>query len=418
MLPDALSELQTFSFWGIPGASKEKQPAHWNGSKWVFTDWQKEQNLEWIGDALHRSHGMKVNVGLVVPECWVLVDFDHCRDPVTGYIHPIVQRIIERLKTVVLVSSSGTGLHVILKFAPEQPLPDETRFTNPDLYLDIFEKEKQGELKKPGTFVAINWHPLPGYNALEMSVQEFPEWLEAELFIREETVPLTEPSEPTALPTPLPAAQERAPTRQEIKESPFGIRWKPSYRQAAINKLANWTTRPGDNDETISGDVFSWLMFYWKAAEEPDWDEALDLSVRAEGFYLKKQPPGSKRKPKPRKWHEYNVNKSLRLNTNKSLEERMVFKAKGEKYAKTAQEERILQALRYVQAKKMHPRDFVFVMEVVCQSGGRSHFKLTDGVIAERTGMNESSVTRAKKSLRDNYGAMLEIARNRYRIIE
>ena len=158
-------------------------------------------------------------------------------------------------------------------------------------------------------------------------------------------------------------------------------------------------------------------MFYWKAVEEPDWDEAFDLSVRAEGFDLRKQPPG-KRKPKHRKWHVDNVNNSLKLRTNKSSEERMVFKAKGEKYAETEQEDRILQALKYARAEKMQPRDYVFYLEVISQSSGRSRFQLTDGVIAERTGMNESSVTRAKKSFRNSYGAVLVIDRNRYRIIE
>ena len=96
----------------------------------------------------------------------------------------------------------------------------------------------------------------------------------------------------------------------------------------------------------------------------------------------------------------------------------MVFKAKGEKYAKTSQEDRVLEAVNYAQAKKMLPRDYVFFMEVISQSVGRSRFQLTDGMIVERTVLKESSVTRAKKSFIANYGAVLEIDRNRYRIIE
>ena len=96
----------------------------------------------------------------------------------------------------------------------------------------------------------------------------------------------------------------------------------------------------------------------------------------------------------------------------------MVFREKGEKYAKNAQEDRILQAIKYAQAEKMKPRDYVFLIEVISQSSGRSRFKLTDGVIAEHTGMKKSSVTRAKKYLNENYGDFLKIDRNRYRIIE
>lgn len=418
VLPGSLHELKNFAFWSIPEAEKEKQPGHWNGSKWSFNEWQKDKNLEWMGDAVRLSRDLKVNVGLVVPEYWVVIDFDQCREPISGDIHPKVKSIIERLRTVVLVSSSGTGLHAFLKYTTDQPLPDESKFSNPDLSLDIFEVKKKGELKKPGTFVAISWHPLLGYSALDQTVQQFPEWLESELFTHKEAVPLTRSPKPIPLTTSVSEPRACTTPESEPEEPPFGIKWKSNFRQTAINKLAGWNDRPDDSDETISGEVFSWLMFYWMAVEDPDWDEAFDLSVRAEGFYLNKRLPGSKRNRKSPKWHEYNVNKSLKFRTNKSSDERMVFKAKGEKYGKTPQEQRILNAVKYARAEKMRPTDYVFFLDVLSESSGRSDFRLTDGVIVERTGLSESSVTRAKNSFRCKYEAVLEIERNKYRIIE
>src|SRR5262245_38566782 len=39
-------------------------------------------------------------------------DFDHCRDPLTGEIHPAVLNVIRRLCSYTEVTPSGTGLRV------------------------------------------------------------------------------------------------------------------------------------------------------------------------------------------------------------------------------------------------------------------------------------------------------------------
>ena len=417
VLPEALRKLKTLCFWNIPEGKKEKQPAYWNGKKWVFTGWNKSKNLEWIGDALRLSRELKVNIGLVVPDYWVVLDFDQCRDSTTGDIHPPVLKIIESLDTVVLISSSGTGLHVFLRYASDQQLPLGTKFTNPDLTLDIFTEPKRGELKKPGTFVAINWHPLPGYNALDKSVKQFPDLLETELFISAKAAPHTEPLEPIPVARQVLKPQTRAPREPEPKEPPFGIKWKPKHLQTAISMFNGFLDRPYGIDDSISGDVFWWLMFYWKAAEDPDWDEAFDLSVRAEGFYLNKQPSESRREPKPLKWHEYNVNNSLRKMTNKNSKERLVFREKGEKYGKTNHEDRVLDALKYAQSKKMRGNQPVF-MQIITQSLGRTRFRITDGELAELTNLSASSITRAKKYFRKDCRNFLKIEGNIYTVLE
>jgi hypothetical protein len=406
VLPDALRELEAFSFWGLPRAKKDKQPGHWNGSKWIFTEWQKVENLACISDALRLSRDLRVNIGLVVPDCWVMADFDHCRDPVTGYIHPTVQRIIERLKTVVLLSSSGTGLHVILKYTPDQLLPDKTRFTNPDLYLDIFEDKKKGELKKPGTFVAINWHPLHGYNALDKTVQQFPEWLEAELFIREETVPSAEPSAQPPRPRPVSTPQVRAPRESEPEESPFGIKWKPEY-QAHVKAVFNGFDDPREgSDISTSGGCYQWIGLYITGAEHWTYDGAVDLSKRVEGLLRKKQP---QRKNKPDSWHEKNVIKLIRTFTKSGS---LIYRSSHDREGRTPVDEQQLQALKYAQGTYMKPATQKIFLMIVSLAKGRDRFKLRDADIAKASSVHRDTVIQAKKELTS--GSFLKIKGNIY----
>jgi hypothetical protein len=394
VLPEALRELKTLCFWNIPGQKNEKRPGHWNGSKWVLTKWEQAKNLEWIGDAMRLSRDLSVNIGLVVPEFWVVVDFDQCRDPDTGYIHPAVQRIIERLNTVVLVSSSKTGLHVFLKHTHDQPLPDETRFTNPDLYLDIFTEPKRGELKKPGTFVAINWHPLPGYNALDKSVQQFPEWLDPELFIRGETAPHTEPSEPIPAANAVLKPQTRAPREPESKESPFGIKWKPNYRNH-VESVFNGFDDPGEGSDTsTSGRCNQWISLYIRGAEHWTYDQAVQLSKQVEGFYLSKQTnPRNKKRPD---WHEANVIKLIRKFTESSS---LIYLSKHDREGKKPVDEQLLQATRYAQGTDMNPATQAIFLMVVSKASGRDRFKLSDSNLANAVGVHRTTVIRAKKEL-------------------
>jgi hypothetical protein len=397
VLPDALRDLKTFSFWCIPGAKKEKQPGHLNSAKWVFTDWQKVENLEWIGDALRLSRDLKVNIGLVVPENWVVADFDHCRDSVTGVIHPTVQRIIERLKTVVLVSSSGTGLHVFLKYTPDHPLPDESKFTNPDLYLDSFKDKKQGELKKAGTFVAINWHPLPGYNALEREAQEFPDWLEAELFIHEGTSLPAEPSESVTPPTHVSTPQTRAPREPEVNNAPFSIDWKPNFR-AHVKNLINWRKPQGMRDSSHSGWSWYWLLAYIRGSESPTWDGAFELSTRFERFF-DKYAPGVTRNERTRhtqRWHHNNVRNAVKTQFNSG---NLVYLGKGEKLGVTPADDKFLQAYEHARSSEMKPSTEMIFLRIVAMAGGRDRVRITTGELALATGLNRSTVIRVKTEL-------------------
>jgi primase-polymerase (primpol)-like protein len=44
-----------------------------------------------------------------------ILDLDKCRDPETGHIQPWAQTIIERLDSYTEISSSGSGIHIILE---------------------------------------------------------------------------------------------------------------------------------------------------------------------------------------------------------------------------------------------------------------------------------------------------------------
>lgn len=345
-----------------------------------------------------------------------VIDLDDVIDGVTRQLkEPQVTDLFKYLKASVYLSSSGTGLHIPFR------LQEGVEIDPPSMTLSFRDTEgKSGEFfgGKFKSFVAFTGVAVPRYDYGWLVEITQAEWN----YIREflwsvETVTYTEPSEPIPLATQASTPQERAPREPELKESPFGIRWKSNFRQAAINKLAGWSDRPDGGDESISGEVFSWLMFYWKAAEEIDWDEAFDLSVRAEGFYLNKKTSESRKKPKPLKWHEYNVNNSLRKMTNKNSKERLVFREKGEKYGKTNHQDRVLDALKYAQSKKMRGNQPVF-MEIITQSLGRTRFRITDGELAKLTSLSVSSITRAKKYFRKDCRNFLKIEGNIYTILE
>lgn len=345
-----------------------------------------------------------------------VIDLDDVIDQITRQLkEPKILELLNSLKASVYLSSSGTGLHIPFR------LQEGVEIDPPSMTLSFRDTEgKSGEFfgGKYRSFVAFTGVVLPRYDHLCLVEITQAEWNHIREFLWSvETVTSAEPSGPIPPATPVSAPQERAPRESEPKESPFGIEWKPKYLQTAISMFKGFIDRPNGNDDSISGYVFWWLMFYWKAAEKIDWDEAFDLSVRAEGFYLNKQPSESRREPKPLKWHEYNVNSSLRKMTNKNSMERLVFREKGEKYGKTNHEDRVLDALKYAQSKKMRGNQPVFI-EIITQSLGRTRFRITDGELAKLTSLSVSSITRAKKYFRKECRNFLKIEGNTYTILE
>jgi len=209
-LPEALLDRRTFCFWRVPGAGKAKQPAYRDGSKWRFEGWKDSKNLACWQDASKIAEDEEVNVGLVVPDEWVFLDFDSCRNPKTGEVNQAVMAILERLKTSISVSSSGKGLHVPLRIPHGLPLPDTNKFSNDELLL--FKDEKHGDLKKPGTFVAFDWTPLEPFNALVYKeAAMFPDWLEDELFKSAGKSAHTARAEPATGPRKVSTSRTRTP---------------------------------------------------------------------------------------------------------------------------------------------------------------------------------------------------------------
>ena len=415
-LPQELREMPVWMKVALNDRGQWKKPCVEFRGKLSSRNWQLSSYHLALDEVLKQQPAGKA--GFYARDRLCVIDLDDVIDPVTRQLkEPKILVLQNTLKASVYLSSSGIGVHIPFR------LQKGVKIDPPGKNLSFRDTEgKSGQFLggKFKSFVAFTGVAVPRYDygwLIEITQDEW-NYIREFLWSVETIDHHTEPLEPTPLALPVSTPQERSPREPEPNETPFGIKWKSNFRQAAINKLAGWSDRPNDGDESPSGEVFSWLMFYWKAVEEPDWDEAFDLSVRAEGFYLSKQIPGNRETAKGRDWHEYNVNKSLRFRTDKSSDERMVFRAKGEKYGKTQQEDRMLEAVNYVQAKKMEKRDCVFFLEVIGQSEGRNSFRLPDGVIVERTSLSESSVTRAKNSFRDNYGDVLKIDGNQYRIIE
>ena len=302
-----------------------------------------------------------------------VIDLDEVIDPVTRQLkEPKVHDLFEYLKASVYVSSSGKGLHIIFR------LQEGVEIDPPSTKLSYRDTEgKSGEFLggKFTSFVAFTGVAVPQYDypwLVEISQEEWN-------YIREflwsvETVPLTEPSEPITLPTPVSTPQARAPREPEAKESPFGIKWKSNYRTYANNLMYGVDEPAGNVDDSISGWVFNWIKTYIRGAEEPTWGGAVDLSIRAEGYRLKKQRPGIKQRTnKPEKWHQGNAtNAWLELADSGEL----VVLGKGEKIGKTSAEDQLLQAVKHAQSVKMKPSTEKIFLQIVASASGRDRYKM------------------------------------------
>ena len=338
-----------------------------------------------------------------------VIDLDEVIDPVTRQLkEPKVHDLFEYLKASVYVSSSGKGLHIIFR------LQEGVEIDPPSTKLSYRDTEgKSGEFLggKFPSFVAFTGVAVPQYDypwLVEISQEEW-EWLR-EFLWSVETVPLTEPSEPITLPTPVSTPQARAPRESEANNPPFDIDWKPNYIQHVRNMLRGFNDRPEGSDETPSGLVYDWVLVYWKGAKKPTWDGAVTLSIRAEGYARKRQPGTSSKKPK--KWHEGNVISALKQLANKG---ELVYRRKGDKEGQTPEEDQQLQALKYIQSEKMKPSTQKVFLQIVAAAKGRDHYRLTNEEIADAVGLDRSTIIHHKNKLANN--DFLEIKGNVYKIL-
>ena len=232
-------------------------------------------------------------------------------------------------------------------------------------------------------------------------------WLDPELFIRGETAPHTEPSEPIPVANAVLKPQTRAPREPESKESPFGIKWKPNYRSHVESVFNGFADPKEGSDTSISGRCNQWVSLYIRGAEHWTYDRAVQLSKQVEGRYLSKEP--NPRDKKPDNWHENNVIKLIRRFTTSGS---LIYRSNHDREGRTPVDEQQLQALRYAQGTDMKlTTQGVFLM-IVSLSSGRGRFKLSDSNLADAVGVHRATVIRAKKELAN--GSFLKINGNIY----
>jgi P4 family phage/plasmid primase-like protien len=84
----------------------------------IYVSWKDEPNwtnFETINDWV--DHGLGYRPATAIPDCepdeqrLVLFDFDDCRDPESGEIHPEAWEFIQKHELHAAISTSGTGLH-------------------------------------------------------------------------------------------------------------------------------------------------------------------------------------------------------------------------------------------------------------------------------------------------------------------
>ena len=237
---------------------------------------------------------------------------------------------------------------------------------------------------------------LPQYDypwLVEISQEEW-EWLREFLWSVETIEQHSEPSEPITLPTQVLKPQTRAPREPETKESPFGIKWKPNYRQY-VQRVFNGFDDPKEgSDSSTSGRCNQWVSLYIRGAEHWTYDRAVQLSKQVEGFYLSKQTnPRNKKRPD---WHEANVIKLIRKFTESSS---LIYRRKHDREGRTPVDDQQLQALRYAQCTDMNPATQAIFLMIVSKASGRDRFKLSDSNLADAVGVHRTTVIRVKKEL-------------------
>ena len=306
-LPDELLKSEQFCLWNIPGISKKKQPATWDGSKWDFGGWNKNPD-KLVSCFKARQHAASngVNVGLVVPDCWVIIDFDECRNPDTREIVPAVKDLIDRLNTIVCISSSGKGLHVFVRLRSNSELPKRSTLTNPT----YSPGGKESQLKKPGTFVALSWIPLPDYSALDKQAQYLPDWLTPLLFPVESPAlePPRERTGETAVKTPTGTLDDDAARLRQTYFRGYtngGTIWR--YLKFEAEHTAPFMTQP----EKIS-DRSQWIILivrnYFQHVPDATNKDGIELASEYDLHWLKHFPYEHDRKsPHNTSWYEKTV---------------------------------------------------------------------------------------------------------------
>jgi len=404
--PDRLqSELRNAKHWLKVEQNEKgmwKKPFHyWNGKPNPY-NWQVSLGQRGLDEVLGQLPEGKA--GFHARNNLAVIDLDDVIDPRSLELRePIVQIVIDYLKTPVYLSSSGRSLHIPFFIEDSFSITDA-----PGRNLSYRQTDgKSGQFLGGNypSFVAFTGVALPKYadsHVVEVN-EEMWNWIRETLWSKESSM---EP--PKLSGTPVKESHPRHTVKSQTADSPFGIKWKPNYL-AHVKNLLNWREPQGMADKSHSGWSWQWLLAYFRGAESATWDGAVELSKRFEGYFDRKAPTKLKyqRAKHPRKWHEANADNALRkLFDNGDL----VLLTRGEKLGKTPAEDQILQANQHLRSCKMKPAAKIVFLEIVSWAGGRERVLITNRELAERARVGVATVKRAKNEFSKH--ECLEITRN------
>lgn len=339
-----------------------------------YQGWQLPQNQKSYQELIDDSHAL----GIATRDGLICLDFDDVIDPDGNLTEPIVRDVLDRYPTHVTFSSSGTGVHIWF-WTDDPDLQIATKLT-------FRSNGKSGEwLGK--SFVAYTGFPHPDFRkhpVRKLSIDDG-EWL------KEKLIPISNGYKPAPT-TTTPTTRE-----PDISTEPFGIKWKPSHI-SRVRSLMEWKQPIGMKDTSHSGWSRQWSRAYMLGAESQDMDQAVNLSIRFEGFFDKSAPSGIRyqRKKHSRSWHEREVLNAVQYAKNLG---RLVFLGKGEKQGVTPAEEQLVQASRHVSSSKLKPATKAIYLSIVVLAKGRDRVRITNQQLATHSGCDRSTVIRAKTEL-------------------
>jgi len=302
VFPESLLRRPIWGFYAFD-VKQPKRPFVWNlATRKLDPEWKRHYSFLDYQDAFAIAEEHDVRIGLFVPDDLFALDLDQCiikqNGTLKGTVRAHEQSILNRLPaTVVTVSSSGEGKHALLK-VPAGGLPEDNDFTHPELTGG--DRGKIGELKKPGTFVAIN--PV-GSNpralaelVLDQSkvfeIPEAPGWLWNELFVNSRHTQTPSSShgircQPSSSPTR--AASEVGLKKRVLNHNLgtttlFGVDWNAN-RKGYLTAVFLDKQKPQFTDPSVSARVHWWLREYWQYGLNPTVDESKELGCDVEIHY-------------------------------------------------------------------------------------------------------------------------------------
>ena len=405
-LPIELRSLHRFCLWGVDPRNP-KRPAVWSEDQYTFSykNWNDDDWLTSLEVTWQRASQFDYRIGLVVPDGWAIFDIDNVRDPYTRKIKPEVEELIRRLNTVVWISSSGQGLHVFVRLRPHGDLPDRTKFTN----LAYSGGTKTSEIKKPNTFVALTFEPLPGYSADEKQVQLLAEDVEHSL-LGSENVATFPPSARTS-------ETAYAEHRHTLERSSRFIRerfFKGYTNGGYIWRLLRFNgnqTKPFMDDPSKLTDHSQWnillLSDYFRRVPDANHKDALELSKAFERHWLKYSPHDRGHCVKPDSWHKNQA--ATQCDYAKEIAR--------EKRSKIDYPDEVVTALLKIVQETSNPlltKNEVLFLNAVArqiQQNGNTSVKISIRDMATLTQICPSAVSSAKNAIINRSFSWLEIGR-------